>query len=60
MVIGIETQEVERKVNAILKILSESSEPLGARVVARHIKDYGIELTERAVRYHGLRFARDA
>jgi len=52
MVIGIETQEVERKVNAILKILSESSEPLGARVVARHLKDYGIELTERAVRYH--------
>ena len=52
MIIGIETQEVERKVNAILKILSESNEPLGARVVARHLKDYGIELTERAVRYH--------
>lgn len=50
--IGIETQEVERKVLTILKTLSDSTEPLGARVIARHLKDYGIELTERAVRYH--------
>ena len=50
--IGTETQEVERKVNAILKILSESQEPIGARVIANRLKDYGIELGERAVRYH--------
>jgi hypothetical protein len=49
---GFESQEVERKVLAILKVLSESHEPLGARVIARHLKDYGVELGERAVRYH--------
>ncbi len=50
--IGSETQEVERKVITILKVLSDSQEPLGARVIARSLKDYGIELGERAVRYH--------
>jgi len=49
---GFETQDVERKVFAILKVLSESPEALGARVVARRLKDLGIELGERAVRYH--------
>ena len=47
-----QTQEVERKVIAILRALSQSSEPLGARVISHHLKDYGIELSERAVRYH--------
>jgi repressor of nif and glnA expression len=47
-----ETQEVERKIQAILKILSESKEPIGARIVANRLKEYGIELGERAVRYH--------
>ncbi|MCL0078298.1 NrpR regulatory domain-containing protein [Dehalococcoidia bacterium] len=50
--IGIETQEVERKVISILRILSESTEPVGARVIARHLKEGGVELSERAVRYH--------
>ena len=50
--IGFETQDVERKVFSILKVLSDSREPLGARVIARHLQDYGIELGERAVRYH--------
>ena len=45
-------QEVERKVIAILRALSQSSEPLGARVISHHLQDYGIELGERAVRYH--------
>lgn len=49
---GFETQDVERKVLSILKILSESREPLGARVIAHHLKDHGVELGERAVRYH--------
>ncbi len=49
---GFETQDVERKVISILKILSDSQEPLGARVIAQHLKDYGVELGERAVRYH--------
>ena len=49
---GFETQDVERKVLTILRTLSDSHEPLGARVIAQHLKDYGIELGERAVRYH--------
>jgi repressor of nif and glnA expression len=43
---------VERKVVAILRVLSQSSEPLGARVLSHNLQDYGIELSERAVRYH--------
>ena len=50
--IGSETQEVARKELSILKILKEAPEPLGARVIARKLKDLGIELGERAVRYH--------
>ncbi len=50
--IGVETQEVERKVISILKILSDSQEPLGARIIAYRLKDCGVELGERAVRYH--------
>ena len=50
--VGFETQEVERKALSILKVLSYSQEPLGARVIARHLKDHGVELGERAVRYH--------
>jgi repressor of nif and glnA expression len=51
-VIGVETQEVERKELSILKVLSDSSEPMGARVIAQHLKDLGVDLGERAVRYH--------
>lgn len=50
--IGVETREVERKSLSILRILSQSREPVGARVIARELKDHGIDLTERAVRYH--------
>ncbi len=47
-----QAQDVERKVIAILRILSQSNEPLGARVISHHLKNHGVELTERAVRYH--------
>ena len=50
--IGIETQEVERKLLSILRVLSDSQEPLGARVIARRLGDHGVDLGERAVRYH--------
>ncbi len=50
--IGQETREVERKVIAILKVLGDSQEPVGARVIAYRLRDYGIDLGERAVRYH--------
>ncbi|MFH1775519.1 MAG: NrpR regulatory domain-containing protein [Chloroflexota bacterium] len=49
---SFDTQDVERKVLSILKILSDSQEVLGARVIARQLKDLGVELGERAVRYH--------
>ena len=50
--VGFETQDVERKVLTILKVLNDSQETLGARVIARRLKDLGVELGERAVRYH--------
>jgi len=49
---GFETQDVERKLFSILKVLSESQEALGARVIAQRLKDHGVKLGERAVRYH--------
>lgn len=49
---GFETQDVERKIIAILKVLSDSKTSLGSMVIARRLKDHGIELSERAVRYH--------
>jgi len=51
-VIGSEKQEVARKGRLILKILKDSQEPLGARVIARRLEDHGVYLGERAVRYH--------
>ena len=50
--VGSSGIEVERKVIAILRVLNQSAEPLGARVIARRLEEYGIRLTERAVRYH--------
>jgi repressor of nif and glnA expression len=50
--IGIETQEVKRKEHLILKILKDSPQPLGARIIGRHLQDRGVNLGERAVRYH--------
>ena len=44
--------EAERKIIAILKVLSESSEPMGSITIARKLEEQGIYLSERAVRYH--------
>ena len=44
--------EVEKKVVAILKVLSESPRPLGSIAIARELKAQGIHLSDRAVRYH--------
>jgi len=44
--------ETERKIMTILKVLSESSEPLGSITIARELERHGIFLSERAVRYH--------
>jgi repressor of nif and glnA expression len=45
-------EDIERKVILILKILNESPESLGARVIARNMKERGVNLSERTVRYH--------
>ena len=50
--IGLNSHQVERKVISILKILSESPQPLGATLIAHQLKERGVELGERAVRYH--------
>lgn len=50
--IGQDSHEVERKAISILRILSESPQSLGAKLIARRLKEYGVELGERAVRYH--------
>jgi len=47
-----DARETERKVIGILKVLSESSEPLGSITIARELEKHGIHLSERAVRYH--------
>ncbi len=44
--------DTERKTVAILKILSESPEPLGSISIARALENQGIYLNERSVRYH--------
>jgi repressor of nif and glnA expression len=50
--IGQETRDVERKITAILKVLSDSAEPLGGRVISRRLREQGVDLNERTVRYH--------
>ena len=45
-------EDIERKVVLILKILHDSQEPLGARVIARKMSEHDVQLSERTVRYH--------
>jgi hypothetical protein len=49
---AFETQDVERKTYSILKVLANSAEPQGSIVIARLLKELGVELGERAIRYH--------
>ena len=46
------TQNVEKKTFSILKVLANSPEPLGSIVIARKLRDLGVDLGQRAVRYH--------
>jgi len=45
-------RDTERKVISILKVLSESSEPVGSTTIARELEAHGVYLSERTVRYH--------
>jgi len=47
-----EDEAVRRKMLAILRILSESEQPVGARNIASELEKHGIVLSERQVRYH--------
>jgi len=49
---SFDTAGIDRKVFSILKVLGSSPQAQGSRVIARSLKDLGIGLTERAVRYH--------
>jgi len=47
-----EPSKVSRKEIEILRILSESAEPLGSTVIRRELEKRGFFLSERTVRYH--------
>ena len=50
--VQVSGSETEIKIIAILKVLSESSEPLGSTTIARKLEQEGVFLSERAIRYH--------
>lgn len=43
---------IERKINAILKIIAEATEPIGSKEISDKLEEFGIDLSERSVRYH--------
>jgi hypothetical protein len=45
-------RDTERKAISILKVLSQSSEPLGSTIIARELESRGVCLSERTVRHH--------
>jgi HTH-type transcriptional regulator, global nitrogen regulator NrpRI len=48
----ISQPSVERKILSILKVLSTLQKPAGSVCVAKLLKERGIDLSERAIRYH--------
>ncbi|MBN1380452.1 MAG: DUF128 domain-containing protein [Deltaproteobacteria bacterium] len=48
----VNPEDIEKKIILILRILNNLQTPVGARLIARHMQDYGIALSERTVRYH--------
>jgi repressor of nif and glnA expression len=47
-----EPYEISRKEIEILKILSESTEPIGSTLIRRELEKRGFFLSERTIRYH--------
>ncbi len=47
-----ERRDVDRKILSILRVLQTSQQPMGGRLIAHQLKDHGVVLSERAVRYH--------
>ncbi len=46
------TPDIEKKLLLILRILRDSGQPMGARLIARRMAEHGVPLSERMVRYH--------
>jgi hypothetical protein len=46
------THDIEKKLLLILRILRDSGQPMGARLIARRMAEHGAPLSERMVRYH--------
>lgn len=44
--------DLDRKINAILKLVAEATEPIGSAEITEKLKEQGIEMPERTVRYH--------
>jgi HTH-type transcriptional regulator, global nitrogen regulator NrpRI len=47
-----ERHDVDRKILSILRVLQNNQQPMGGRLIALQLKDHGVALSERAVRYH--------
>lgn len=47
-----DARDTSRRYISILKVLGDSCDSVGSRVIARRLKEYGVELGERAIRYH--------
>lgn len=45
-------KNVERKILSILKVLSVMRKPAGSVIIAKNLKERGVDISERAVRYH--------
>ncbi|MFH1347259.1 MAG: NrpR regulatory domain-containing protein [Candidatus Margulisiibacteriota bacterium] len=43
---------MDKKINTILKIVAESTEPIGSPDISVKLKELGIEMSERTVRHH--------
>ncbi len=44
--------EIDRKALAILRVLDQAGEPLGSSRLASELANFGVHLTDRAIRYH--------
>ncbi|HUH66865.1 MAG TPA: NrpR regulatory domain-containing protein [Syntrophales bacterium] len=47
-----DSEGIERKIVLILRLIKESGQPIGACLISRRMRDFGVTLSERAVRYH--------
>lgn len=43
---------MDKKINTILKLVAEASEPIGSPEISGRLKELGIEMSERTVRHH--------